>query len=126
MPAYLLIGIIPGLAVLLYQIIFRRGRQRRQAGYRSQIEISHRSGQDSELYELEQRLAERGLARGVSEPLYKWLARVVATLGLTQLRAPLLKIFRLHYRYRFDPKGLDDPEREALRREAKARLENLV
>ena len=37
------------------------------------------------------------------------------------------KAFLLHYRYRFDPKGLTASERETLRREAKeclTRLEN--
>ena len=30
----------------------------------------------------------------------------------------LQELLRLHYRYRFDPNGLSQPDREALRREA--------
>ena len=58
--------------------------------------------------------------------LADWLERVVDTPALVELRAPLERLLQLHYRYRFDPLGLDEIEREALRREAKECLEALA
>lgn len=122
---YLLIGIVPGLAVLFYQIFFRRGRRRRKADGR-QAEIFDWPGLDSEFYQLEKKLAEHGVPRGPGEALSDWLERVVAAPGMTELRAPLQEILRLHYRYRFDPLGLSGADRESLRREVRACLENLT
>jgi len=122
---YLLIGIVPGLAVLLYQIVFRRGRRRKKAGDGKQIEIFDWPGLDSDFYQLERKLAERGVVRGASEPLNEWLTRVAATPGLTELCAPLQEILRLHYRYRFDPLGLSASDREVLKSEVKECFEKL-
>jgi hypothetical protein len=122
---YLLVAIVPGLAVLLYQIIFRRGRRRKKAGDAKRFEIFNWPGLDSDFYQLEKKLAERGVPRGASEPLNEWLARVATTPGLTELCAPLQEILRLHYRYRFDPLGLGEADREVLRREVNACLEKL-
>ena len=122
---YLLIGIVPGLAVLFYQIVFRRGRRRKKPGGGKQAEFFDWPGLDSEFYRLEQSLAERGVPRGTSEPLNEWLERVVVSAGLADLRAPLQEILRLHYRYRFDPLGLSETDRELLRREVRACLESL-
>ena len=123
---YLLILIVPGLAVLLYQIIFRRGRRRKKGAGGKLIEVFDWPGLDSEFYQLETKLAERGVARGASEPLNEWLARVAMTPGLAKLGAPMQEILRLHYRYRFDPLGLGEADREILRREVRACLESLV
>ncbi|MSU59326.1 MAG: hypothetical protein EXS35_14345 [Pedosphaera sp.] len=122
---YLLIAIVPGLAVLFYQIVFRRGRRRKKAAGLSGAEIFNWPGLDSEFYQLETKLAERGVARGTSEPLNEWLTRVATTPGLTELCAPLQEILRLHYRYRFDPLGLSEVDRDVLRREVKACSESL-
>jgi len=122
---YLLIVIVPGLALLLYQIIFRRGRRRR-VGDKDQQELATIwPGLDSEFYLLEKRLAERGVPREPSEPISDWLERVAETAGLTELRTPLYGLLRLHYRYRFDPLGLSDADRETLRQEARRCLEAL-
>ncbi|MBI4256034.1 MAG: transglutaminase domain-containing protein [Candidatus Rokubacteria bacterium] len=68
---------------------------------------TRRPGEDSEFYRIERRLAEGGLARRPSEPVTAWIARI-----REEALAPLV---HLHYRYRFDPAGLDAREREALR-----------
>lgn len=123
---YLLIGIVPGLAVLLWQIIFRRGRRRKKADTGKPMESFDWPGLDSEFYQLEKQLAERGIPRGTSEPLNEWLTRVATAQGLTELCAPLQEILRLHYRYRFDPLGLNETDRELLRREVGVCLESLA
>ena len=121
---YLLIGIVPGLAVLFYQIVFRRGRRRKKAGGKP-AEIFNWPGLDSEFYQLERKLAERGVPREAGEVLSDWLERAVVSAGLAELRAPLLEILKLHYRLRFDPAGLNAADRLVLQREVKACLEQL-
>jgi len=122
---YLLIAIVPGLGLLLYQILFRRGRRKQKLTTPTHAEIFDWPGLDSEFYRLEKQLAERGVPRGASEPLNEWLARVATTPGLEELHAPLQQILRLHYRYRFDPLGLGEGDREILHREVKSSLEVL-
>ena len=75
-------------------------------------------GLDSEFYRLEQKLAARGLPRQPGEPLASWLERAVAGSSMTELRAPLRELLHLHYRHRFDPRGLTATEREDLKSKA--------
>lgn len=122
---YLLIVIVPGLAVLLYQIIFRRGRRRRHGDQDQTGLATNWPGLDSEFYLLEEKLAGRGVPREPGEPVSDWLERVAESPSLTGLREPLRELLRLHYRYRFDPLGLSEADREVLKREASACLEKL-
>jgi hypothetical protein len=114
------------LALLLLQIIFRRGRRR---GARSNTGPATGAiswpGLDSEFYQLERKLAARGVPRQSSEPLSGWLARALSDPALAGLRDPLLELLRWHYRHRFDPRGLGAPERASLAREAKNCLDRL-
>lgn len=122
---YLLWIVVPGLVLLLYQIIFRRGR-RRQAGKKADPAfITQWPGLDSEFYQLETQIAGRGVPRRPSEPLNEWLQRVVQNPVLVGLQEPLRALLRLHYRYRFDPPGLSDADREMLKRETRLCLDNL-
>ena len=123
---YILWALIPLLAVLLYQIIFRRGRRRRsQPKTGKSAAAIFWPGLDSEFYLLERELAARGVARQPSEPLSDWLTRALADPALADLRTPLQELLRLHYCYRFDPRGLSGKERETLTREAKICLDTL-
>ncbi|HEX7617880.1 MAG TPA: DUF4129 domain-containing protein, partial [Verrucomicrobiae bacterium] len=124
---YLLWSLAPVMALLLYQIIFRRRRKRQRARQNeTAVETIFRQGLDSEFYLLESRLAARGVARQTGELLSEWLARALAEPALSDLRGPLRQLLRLHYRHRFDPQGLSAEERENLKREAKACLEILL
>ncbi|HTY88437.1 MAG TPA: transglutaminase domain-containing protein [Candidatus Acidoferrum sp.] len=124
---FFLWALVPVLALLLYQILFRPGRrrQRRQRRAGDDAALSW-PGLDSEFYQLETRLAERGIPRQASEPLSDWLERALDNPALRDLRVPLQALLRLHYRYRFDPRGIDVAERQALEREAKACLDLLA
>ena len=123
---YILWALVPVLALLLYQIIFRRGRRRqRQNGEPKSAAAVFWPGLDSEFYLLERKLAARGVPRQPGEPLSDWLTRALAEPALADLREPLQELLRLHYRHRFDPRGLSAPEREALTREAKTCLDAL-
>jgi transglutaminase-like putative cysteine protease len=116
---YILWALIPVLALLLYQIIFRkRNRLWGRKGTKSNPAASW-PGLDSEFYELEEKLAERGLERRPSEPLSAWLRRVSGDEALARVRMPLRELLALHYRYRFDPRGLTSNERQKLRSQAK-------
>ena len=122
---YILWALIPILALLLYQIIFRRGRRRRSPTKEAATVPVGWPGLDSEFYQLEQKLAARGVARQPGEPLSGWLARPLSDPALVNLRQPVQNVLRLHYAHRFDPRGLNSEQRAALSREVKAILENL-
>jgi len=123
---YLLWSLVPVLAVLFYQIFFRSGRRRQRAQKRVAAAALVWPGLDSEFYQLERKLAERGVVREPGEPFATWLERALAVRSLAGLREPLRRLLWLHYRYRFDPRGLDAGERTALARGAGACLESLA
>ena len=124
---YILWALVPVLALLLFQILFRRGRRRHQ---RRQMAAAadpmHWPGLDSEFYQLEKQLAGRSVPRLASEPLSDWLARALTDPALNDLKVPLRALLQLHYRYRFDPQGLHGAERESLEHDAKACLHRLA
>jgi hypothetical protein len=122
---YLLWALVPILALLLYQILFRSQRRRQQKKTGATDPEAVWPGLDSEFYQLEKLLATRSLPRPSSEPLSDWLERAIEEPALAKAKAPLQHLLRLHYRYRFDPQGLDGVEREALGREVKTCLLNL-
>lgn len=124
---YIFWAFIPVLIVLLYHIIFRRlGKLRAlKAKAKKQAPVVW-PGLDSEFYQLERKLANRGVPRQTGEPLSDWLERSLAEPALADLRGPLQDLLHLHYRHRFDPHGLAAEERERLRREVKTCLDSLL
>jgi hypothetical protein len=98
--------LIPLVLLLVWRLYSRRhvGRGAR-GGERGAV--APRRGQDSEFYLIERRLDAAGRGRRPSEPAAAWIERIQAT--------ELRPIVALHYRYRFDPLGLDSTERAALR-----------
>jgi hypothetical protein len=115
---YFLWALVPILALLLYQIIFRSRRRRHTRSPGAPGATPNWPGLDSEFYQIERRLAERGVRRQPGEPLSGWLRRALTDPALAEVRDRLGELLRLHYRYRFDPQGLSQADREALRREA--------
>jgi protein-glutamine gamma-glutamyltransferase len=122
---YLLWGVTPVLVLLLYQIIFR-SRRRRHGGKQGDIESRLPwPGLDSDFYRVERKLIERGALRQPGEPLSTWLLRASADPALTDMSSRLRELLALHYRYRFDPLGLNQTDRETLRRMADGCLVSL-
>jgi protein-glutamine gamma-glutamyltransferase len=121
---YILIGLVPVLALLLFQILRQRKRRNEAKGAGRRPTVW--PGLDSEFYQIEKQLADRGLLRGPNEPLTDWLGRAAKEPALVDLKDPLRALLQLHYRYRFDPNGLSDAHREELRREARTCLEKLA
>ena len=122
---YLLWGLVPVLALLLYQILFRSRRKRQVLKPEAARDVAAWPGLDSEFYQVERRLAERGVPRQPSEPLSTWLRRASANPALAEVQGRLGELLCLHCRYRFDPAGLSHDDREALRREASGCLASL-
>jgi hypothetical protein len=123
---YFVWTIAPVIVVLLYYIIFQRRAKARSAARKAAAEATAVwPGHDSAFYRLEQSLAARGLPRQPPEPLSDWLERALAEPALASLRLPLRELLRLHYRYRFDPPGLDEAEKKSLAQNAEAILHTL-
>lgn len=123
---YLVWVVAPGLILLLYQIIFRQGRKRRDVRKQDEGFFANWPGLDSDFYRLEERLTKRGVPRATAEPMQNWLQRVLAQPGLDSLRQPLETLLRLHYQHRFDPLGLSQQERAMLQQETARCLEILT
>jgi transglutaminase-like putative cysteine protease len=121
---YILWGLVPVLATLLYQIIVR-SRRHKQEPDNGAFAPADWPGLDSEFFLLERKLAGRGLRRQRDESLAEWLVRASTEPSVADLRSTLLDLLGLHYRYRFDPLGLNVNERESLRREALACVQRL-
>ena len=79
-------------------------------------------GTDSELYSIERELTQLGLGRDRSETWQEWLLRLEQAENLAAV-TELYSILNLHYRYRFDPQGIDVRERAKLRSACIAWLE---
>lgn len=110
---YLLWSITPVIVVLLYFILFKRGGRLRAVAPRGETVSVVWPGLDSVFYRLEKALAARGLPRQPSEALADWLDRALAEPVLASLRLPLGELLFVHYRYRFDPHGLNEEEKRA-------------
>ncbi len=109
---YLLLALVSLISILAWRVLARQRRRRK-----TEVELIEEwlalPGIDSEFYRIEARLDELGLGRREGEALADWLTRIepLAKLPLT----PLPRLLALHYRLRFDPLGLNAPERVALR-----------
>jgi hypothetical protein len=123
---YFLWALVPVLALLLYQIIFRSRRRRHALSREEPGATTLWPGLDSEFYQIEKRLAKRGAPRRPCEPLSAWLLRAAADPALAGMNSRFQQLLNLHYRYRFDPEGLSQGDRETLRREASGLLLALV
>jgi len=124
---YIFWSLVPVMAVLLYYILFRHRKKRRDTkGKKESAAPVVWPGLDSEFYRLEHQFAARGVPRQPSEPLTDWLERAFTAPALAELRLPVQQLLQLHYRHRFDPHGLNPVERERLKQETKNCLNSLL
>ena len=116
-------GALPGIAWLVIPALFWLGwrlyRSRRVSGRpvkgASALTDMRRPGADSEFYLVAQRLITLGWTRRNDETPAAWLIRFTTAHPGAFNGDTLLRMARLHYRYRFDPAGLPAPERNQLR-----------
>lgn len=73
------------------------------------------AGLDSEFYQIEACLKEKGLERLAAESFIQWSDRLQEHLSSGQY-SDLQTLLSLHYRYRFDPEGLEGEARQKLKR----------
>jgi hypothetical protein len=119
---YLLMAVVPVLALLLLQIILRR-RKTKKSKKENKEDNTLWPGIDSEFYLLEKKLEGKGVVRDASEPLQQFLKRACADAQLAAMKRELETALQLHYRYRFDPQGLSGEERSRLREVAQIKFE---
>jgi hypothetical protein len=106
---YALAGLL--FAILAWRIVKGR-RTAAMAAHSAAAEVRRWQGEDSEFYALEAAIAARYGPRTPAETASAWLARVKPD---EVMRAQALAALALHERYRFDPQGLAEDERRALR-----------
>ena len=123
---YILWTFVPVILVLLYYIIFQRRSRNRTPKTTGADAAVLWPGHDSAFYRLEKLLAARGLPRQPQEALSDWLERVLMEPALAGLRVPLQQLLPLHYRYRFDPRGLNDDQKQSLVQNVDAILRTLA
>ena len=121
---YLWLLAIP-LAVILIRQFTDRGKGRSLVAQRINRQDAARLfvGEDSELYLIEQELNKRGLQRDRFETWHDWLLRLQNNSEHLPILSELESIVRIHYRYRFDPKGINPQERAGLRSACQTWLE---
>ncbi len=106
------------LPFLLYPLwkFFRSIRRKKPADKKEALSAPPiLPGLDSEWYLMERELKSEGFVRQPWEPLIHWAERIGDDLPSSRGKARLLRVLELHYRHRFDPKGLSDNERKELR-----------
>ena len=101
--------VLPLVAILVWRIFFRKKRVQTPDAAKQKFNWP---GLDSEYYELEARLAASGHERQPHETPAHWLERLRRD-GIDHPSLPAL--VDLHYRYRFDPRGLESIDRKQLR-----------
>jgi protein-glutamine gamma-glutamyltransferase len=110
--------ILPLVAILVWRIFFRKNRVK--TGDSTQENFNW-PGRDSEYYELEKRLAATGHERHPHETPTQFLQRLRRD-GIDHPSLPAL--IDLHYRYRFDPRGIEQTDRKQLRTLAAVELDS--
>jgi len=113
-----------GLPLLLFLVWYLYLKKRpRKAGNKNQLQTTgSRQGNDSEFYLIEQHLAGFGYGRNQDESFEQWLCRLDSFVIGKAERDALYCILALHYRYRFDPVGINAEERNALKEKSRAWL----
>ena len=118
--ALVLIGLLA--AILIWRLLRGNPLAARRTGRESAAARRNQPGADSEFYQIEALLTRAGCARAPHEPLSTWLMRIGREHADIDV-APLQELLRLHYRYRFDPRGLSVPEREGFSVQARRWLQ---
>lgn len=112
---------VPLLALLVWRLR-SRGVRRAGAPGASDAARVQRLGVDSELYLIERHLSRLGLQRPPGETLLRWLDRHAGAGTFPGAAALRRDILPLHYRYRFDPAGIDQAGRARLRAQVRTWL----
>jgi len=118
---YLIYLVIPLILLAGWRLMAQKQWNRSKNSADSRNPRVPQPGLDSEFYLIEKTLAARGLERQPEETLAAWTKRATAEKqgGADDLAA----LLQVHYRLRFDPGGLEAPERERFRAQVNDWLE---
>ena len=103
--------LIPLLALLVWRLTERTRVRRGTAELHGIPGRRQGSGLDSEFLALIKQLEAQGYALQQGEPIGAWLHRLARNPHSNAIVAPLRRLLTLHYRYRFDPHGLNPEQR---------------
>ena len=101
----------PAIAVMTWRLWKRRKSVRRNHAVGPLSRAYAWPGLDSEMFEIERSLGQRGLNRKSSETTVAWVARIASKCPASD---SLSELVALHYKYRFDAAGLTIEERQHL------------
>jgi hypothetical protein len=114
--------LIPLILLLARRLYSRNRVKRREKEEEMKGRQKSSPGMDSEFYLIEKKLTELGYVRHPGETLSDWVRRIEGEYPADA--SPVLEsILSLHYRYRFDPKGITSAERSALKSTVNAWLD---
>lgn len=106
--------LIPLLLLLARRLYARKRVKQPSEAQTEKSRVAIKSGEDSHFYLIQKRLIDLGYVHNPWEPLSSWIQRIEDTQPSSVATEPLHSILALHYRYRFDPEGITQAEKEAL------------
>jgi len=122
------LGWIPVFLVFYLGWRLRKRKAVKRGGRRMDKDATRRAitGSDSDFYRVERQLNKMGYRRPPGETFLSWIARIDReTTGSVITRQEVSRALDLHYRYRFDPAGIDDEEVSRLNRAVSSWLERV-
>ncbi len=111
------------LVIFLAWRVYRKKRVSRVEMHEKYSEAEARSGADSEFYLIVERLNKLGFVRHPGETFSNFIERIEEGQPRLTSIETLPSILKLHYRYRFDPRGISPAEKSALRSNVQSWLE---
>lgn len=105
----------PMILYLARRLIFKKRVKPGNARQSAQTRKEQRPGIDSCFYQIQERLQAQGFTRHTGETLIDWIKRIetIASDSKPDIQS-LNAILRLHYRLRFDPKGISKTDQSLL------------
>ncbi len=102
---------------ILARFLIRKKRPRRPDSKKTSEAnpICTPPGTDSDFYLIEAAITESGFFRHPSQSLRSWIEDLSENQPAPHLMEDLKSILKLHYRYRFDPKGISPTDKAALK-----------
>lgn len=120
---YAWLFLIPLFIILARKLYFKKRIKRLATEREKTISMTPYSGTESEFYLIEKQLNKWGLTRHHWETLSDWLQRIKESQTPYAVIESIDAILTLHYRYRFDPKGITSTEKTLLKSKVESWLE---
>ncbi|HEX9584133.1 MAG TPA: transglutaminase-like domain-containing protein [Gammaproteobacteria bacterium] len=107
--------VIPLFVILVWRLSRTERVSRRRGSVRDTRLTREKPGDDSDFYAVLRVLERHKLKRPAGEPVFHWLSELDRRDRFAGVDELVRDILPLHYRYRFDPRGINPGERRALR-----------